>query len=49
MVNFPFEYPPLLTKEIRENVLYTGLCHSDIFKVTGGWESFIYYCSKDMK
>ena len=28
-VKFPFKFPELQPNEIRANVLYTGLCHSD--------------------
>jgi hypothetical protein len=33
VVKFPFKFPPLAPNEIRANVLYVGLCHSDIFHV----------------
>jgi D-arabinose 1-dehydrogenase-like Zn-dependent alcohol dehydrogenase len=42
MIKFPFKFPQIGPKEIRANVLYTGLCHSDIFKVTGGWGDVLY-------
>ena len=30
LVKFPFKFPALGAKEIRANVLYTGLCHTDV-------------------
>ena len=37
MVKFPFKFPALGPKEIRANVLYVGLCHSDVFTVRELW------------
>ena len=42
MIKFPFKFPPLLPLEIRANVLYTGLCQSDIMTVRGKWGEQIY-------
>ena len=36
-VKFPFKFPPLGPKELRANVLYAGLCHSDVLTVREGW------------
>ena len=36
-VKFPFKFPPLGPKELRANVLYLGLCHSDVLTVREGW------------
>ena len=37
VVKFPFKFPPLGPKELRANVLYFGLCHSDVLTVREGW------------
>ena len=37
MVRFPFKFPPLEPGEIRANVLYAGLCQSDVHTVKGHW------------
>ena len=37
MVRFPFKFPELGPDEIRANVLYTGLCHSDVLTVRSLW------------
>ena len=39
VVKFPFKFPPLAPNEVRANVLYVGLCHSDIFHVRDLWHS----------
>ena len=39
VVKFPFKFPALGGNEIRANVLYVGLCHSDIFHVRDLWHS----------
>ena len=36
-VKFPFKFPPLEPRELRANVLYLGLCHSDVLTVREGW------------
>ena len=36
-VKFPFKFPRLGPKELRANVLYLGLCHSDVLTVREGW------------
>ena len=36
-VKFPFKFPPLGPKELRANILYLGLCHSDVLTVREGW------------
>lgn len=37
MVLFPFKFPPLAKDEIRANILYAGLCHSDVLTVRSEW------------
>ena len=37
MVRFPFKFPELGPQEIRANVLYAGLCHSDVLTVRSLW------------
>ena len=37
MVQFPFKFPPVGDDEIRVNVLYAGLCQSDVHTVRGIW------------
>ena len=37
MVKFPFKFPELKPNEIRANILYTGLCHSDVLTVRSLW------------
>ena len=39
VIKFPFKFPPLAPNEIRANVTYVGLCHSDIFHVRDLWHS----------
>ena len=36
-VKFPFKFPPLRPKELRANILYLGICHSDVLTVREGW------------
>ena len=36
-VKFPFKFPPLSPKELRANILYLGICHSDVLTVREGW------------
>ena len=36
-VKYPFKFPPLAPRELRANVLYLGLCHSDVLTVREGW------------
>ena len=35
-VKFPFKFPPLSPKELRANILYLGICHSDVLTVREG-------------
>ena len=37
VAKFPFKFPPLGPNEIRANVLYVGLCHSDVFHARDLW------------
>ena len=37
MEKFPFKFPPLGPQELRINVLYAGLCQSDVLTVRGKW------------
>ena len=37
MVKFPFKFPTLLPNELRANILYAGLCHSDVLTVREQW------------
>lgn len=37
MEKFPFKFPPLGKNEIRVNVLFTGLCQSDVLSARGKW------------
>ncbi len=37
MVKFPFKFPELKPNEIRANILYAGLCHSDVLTVRSEW------------
>ena len=37
MVRFPFKFPAIGPNEIRANVLYAGLCHSDCMTVRSLW------------
>ena len=37
MVKFPFKFPKLLPNELRANILYAGLCHSDVLTVRELW------------
>jgi len=37
MVQFPFKFPEIKDDEIRVNVLYAGLCQSDVHTVRGVW------------
>ena len=37
MVRFPFKFPALGPNEIRANILYSGLCHSDVLTVRSLW------------
>ena len=39
---FPYKNPELLPNEIRANVLYAGLCHSDCLTVRGLWGDINY-------
>ena len=39
VVKYPFKFPPLAPNEIRANVLYVGLCHSDVFHVRDLWHN----------
>lgn len=39
VVKYPFKFPPLGPKEVRANVTYVGLCHSDIFHVRDLWHN----------
>ena len=41
VVKFAFKFPPLAPNEVRANVLYVGLCHSDIFFVRDFWHSLM--------
>ena len=36
-VKFLFKFPPLKPKELRANILYLGICHSDVLTVREGW------------
>ena len=36
-VKFPYKFPTLGDDEIRANVIYTGLCHSDSLTGRSGW------------
>jgi D-arabinose 1-dehydrogenase-like Zn-dependent alcohol dehydrogenase len=36
-VEFPFKFPELKPNELRANVLYAGLCHSDSLHCRGKW------------
>ena len=37
LVQFPFKFPPIGYYEIRVNVLYAGLCQTDVHMVRGVW------------
>ena len=37
MVKFPFKFPPIGPKEVRINILYAGLCQSDVMTVREHW------------
>jgi D-arabinose 1-dehydrogenase-like Zn-dependent alcohol dehydrogenase len=37
MVRFPFKFPEVGPKELRANILYAGLCHSDVLTVRELW------------
>ena len=37
LVQFPFKFPPIGDDEIRVNVLYAGLCQTDVHMVRGVW------------
>ena len=37
MVRFPFKFPAVGAKELRANILYPGLCHSDVLTVREQW------------
>ena len=37
MVKFPFKFPAVGPKELRANILYAGLCHSDVLTVRELW------------
>ena len=37
MVKFPFKFPPIAKDELRVNVLYAGLCQSDVHTVRSMW------------
>ena len=41
VVKFPFKFPLLAPNKIRANVLYVGLCHSDIFNVRDLWHNIM--------
>jgi D-arabinose 1-dehydrogenase-like Zn-dependent alcohol dehydrogenase len=41
-VNFPYKQPDLEDHEIRANVLYAGLCHSDCLSVRSLWGDALY-------
>ena len=41
-VKFPFKFPPLRPKELRANILYLGICHSDVLTVREGWGPYQY-------
>lgn len=43
MVKFPFKFPELKEDELRVNVLYVGLCLSDVMSVRGHWGNYKYY------
>jgi len=47
MVKFSYKLPPLEPKMLRANILYTGLCMSDVHTVRGHWGEISY--QKDMK
>ena len=42
LVKFPFKFPALGAKEIRANVLYTGLCHTDVLVGRAIWGETIF-------
>jgi uncharacterized zinc-type alcohol dehydrogenase-like protein len=42
-VFLPYKLPKLESDQIRANVLYTGLCLSDVKAVRGSWGKIIYY------
>ena len=37
MVQFPFKFPEVAPDELRVNVLYAGLCQSDVHTVRETW------------
>lgn len=43
MVRFPFKFPEIKEDEIRVNVLYVGLCLSDVMSVRSLWGNYKYY------
>ena len=42
MVKFPFKFPPIAPNEVRANILYAGLCHSDVMTVREHWGPAMY-------
>lgn len=42
MVLFPFKFPPIAKDEIRANILYIGICHSDVLHARSSWIEQIY-------
>lgn len=42
MVKFPFKFPSIGPTEIRANVLYSGLCHTDLGTVREHWGFGVY-------
>ena len=49
MVKFPFKFPELKPNEIRANILYPGLCHSDVLTVRIEWGKAKYSIGPSMK
>lgn len=49
LVKFPFKFPALGAKEIRANVLYTGLCHTDVLVGRAIWGETIFPIAQVMK
>ena len=49
MVRFPFKFPELGPNEIRANVLYAGLCHSDVLTVRPSGVQLHILLLQDMK
>lgn len=42
MVKFPYKFEEIGDDEVRANVTYTGLCHSDVLTVRSLWGATIY-------